>query len=308
MRAAGIIIGVLGVVGVGTSIGLGYVAKTKNDSANAVCNGSACATQDGVDLAKTAGNYADRLPPPRPRGRSRPRRRRDRALRAGAEGGAGFADRRRLPHPASGQERRRSRAVRSLLNMRLVVRGSRVARIGIAVFILVGSIAGCATVLGIDADRHLVGGGEGGAPTTDTGPGEDAVALPGVPSNWQCLNAPVPQKPIGKRAASNLFFNNSSGGRLGATGTSGSPVAGANRARAFRRSTSVASIPSAIRRRTTLGSHFSPCPARSTATTRCRSPTSPPPSFRERRSTRASTQSQVSQTSRHSLRVRRSRE
>jgi hypothetical protein len=58
MRVTGVIVGVLGVAGLGTSFALGYVAKTKNDSANAVCNGSACPSQDGVDLAKTAGNFA----------------------------------------------------------------------------------------------------------------------------------------------------------------------------------------------------------------------------------------------------------
>jgi hypothetical protein len=58
LRAAGIIVGALGVAGLGTSFALGYVAKTKNDSANAVCNGSACPNEAGVSLAQTAGTYA----------------------------------------------------------------------------------------------------------------------------------------------------------------------------------------------------------------------------------------------------------
>jgi tetratricopeptide (TPR) repeat protein len=58
LRAAGIIVGVLGVAGLGTSFALGYVAKTKNDNANAVCNGSACPSEAGVSLAQTAGTYA----------------------------------------------------------------------------------------------------------------------------------------------------------------------------------------------------------------------------------------------------------
>jgi tetratricopeptide (TPR) repeat protein len=58
MRTAGIIVGAVGIAGVGTSLLLGLAAKNKNDDANAVCNGSACASQTGVDLAKTAGSYA----------------------------------------------------------------------------------------------------------------------------------------------------------------------------------------------------------------------------------------------------------
>lgn len=58
MRTAGVVMGVLGVVGVGASLVLGYAAKIKNDDANAVCNGAACANQNGVDLASTAGSFA----------------------------------------------------------------------------------------------------------------------------------------------------------------------------------------------------------------------------------------------------------
>ena len=58
MRAAGIVIGAIGVAGVVSSFALGYAAKIKNDDANAVCNGSACSSQDGVDSAKAAGSFA----------------------------------------------------------------------------------------------------------------------------------------------------------------------------------------------------------------------------------------------------------
>jgi tetratricopeptide (TPR) repeat protein len=58
MRTAGIIVGAVGVAGVGASLLLGLAAKNKNDDANAVCNGAGCSSQNGVDLAKTAGNFA----------------------------------------------------------------------------------------------------------------------------------------------------------------------------------------------------------------------------------------------------------
>jgi hypothetical protein len=58
MRVAGVVVGVVGLLGVGTSFALGYVAKNKNDDANSVCNGSACSSQTGVDMAKSAGDFA----------------------------------------------------------------------------------------------------------------------------------------------------------------------------------------------------------------------------------------------------------
>ena len=58
MRVAGIVVGVLGVAGVGTSFALGSIAKSRNDDANMVCNGAACSAQSGVDAAREAGNYA----------------------------------------------------------------------------------------------------------------------------------------------------------------------------------------------------------------------------------------------------------
>jgi tetratricopeptide (TPR) repeat protein len=58
MRTAGVVVGALGVVGVGATFVLGYVAKTKNDSANAICNGRVCESQDGVNLTNTAQSFA----------------------------------------------------------------------------------------------------------------------------------------------------------------------------------------------------------------------------------------------------------
>ena len=58
MRTAGIVVGVVGLLGVGTSIGLGAVAKSKNNDANAACSGSVCRTQAGFDAAQSAGSFA----------------------------------------------------------------------------------------------------------------------------------------------------------------------------------------------------------------------------------------------------------
>jgi hypothetical protein len=58
MRAAGVVVGILGLAGLGASFGLGAEARSKNDQANAVCNGSVCQDQNGVSLAKDAGTFA----------------------------------------------------------------------------------------------------------------------------------------------------------------------------------------------------------------------------------------------------------
>ncbi len=58
MRTAGIVVGVVGILGVGTSIALGAVAKSKNSDANAACSGSICRSQAGVDAAHSAGSFA----------------------------------------------------------------------------------------------------------------------------------------------------------------------------------------------------------------------------------------------------------
>jgi len=58
MRVTAIVVGSVGVAGVGAAMVLGYLAKTKNDDANAVCQGQACSTQAGVQSAKDAGKFA----------------------------------------------------------------------------------------------------------------------------------------------------------------------------------------------------------------------------------------------------------
>jgi hypothetical protein len=58
VRVAGIVVGLVGVAGLATSFALGGVAKSKNDEANAVCNGRACQNQNGVDLARSAESFA----------------------------------------------------------------------------------------------------------------------------------------------------------------------------------------------------------------------------------------------------------
>jgi hypothetical protein len=58
LRTAGFVVGATGLVAVGVSMGLGLVAKGKNDDANAVCNGAACADDRGVSLARDAGHFA----------------------------------------------------------------------------------------------------------------------------------------------------------------------------------------------------------------------------------------------------------
>jgi hypothetical protein len=51
-------IGVAGLVGVGASLALGLVAKSKNDAASSLCDGSACSSQRGVDLAAESQSFA----------------------------------------------------------------------------------------------------------------------------------------------------------------------------------------------------------------------------------------------------------
>ncbi len=57
-RVAGVVIGGTGLAGVAVSLALGAAAKSANDDANAMCNGAACRTQQGVDDAHRAGVYA----------------------------------------------------------------------------------------------------------------------------------------------------------------------------------------------------------------------------------------------------------
>ena len=58
LRTTGVVIGSVGLAGVGAAMVLGYMAKTKNDDANSVCQGSACSSQAGVQSARDAGTFA----------------------------------------------------------------------------------------------------------------------------------------------------------------------------------------------------------------------------------------------------------
>jgi hypothetical protein len=58
IRTAGIVAGSAGVAGLGASLVLGLLAKGKNDDANALCNGDACSSSEGVHLAHQAGTLA----------------------------------------------------------------------------------------------------------------------------------------------------------------------------------------------------------------------------------------------------------
>jgi hypothetical protein len=58
VRTAGFIVGGVGLASVGTSLILGALAKSKNDDANAICNGNVCPSDRGVLLAHEAGHLA----------------------------------------------------------------------------------------------------------------------------------------------------------------------------------------------------------------------------------------------------------
>ncbi len=57
-QTAGFVLGGVGVAGVGASLVLGLLAKGKNGDANMVCNGQVCSSDDGVMLARQAGQLA----------------------------------------------------------------------------------------------------------------------------------------------------------------------------------------------------------------------------------------------------------
>ena len=57
-RTVGIAVGATGLAGVGASLVLALLAKSKNDDANAICDGAACSTDEGVHLAHQAGVLA----------------------------------------------------------------------------------------------------------------------------------------------------------------------------------------------------------------------------------------------------------
>ena len=104
-------------------------------------------------------------------------------------------------------------------------------RVAIGLAIAIVGIAGCASVLGIDSDRHVVEGPpDTGTPVVDAGPpdtgppadagsGLDAAA---IPTNWSCLADPEPTIPTGDLQL-DIFFNDV-GGNSSSSTTTGTPV------------------------------------------------------------------------------------
>jgi hypothetical protein len=58
LKPLGIVLGAIGLVGVGTSLGLGALAQSRNTDANRYCSATACATSQGVTLEHQAGDFA----------------------------------------------------------------------------------------------------------------------------------------------------------------------------------------------------------------------------------------------------------
>lgn len=58
LRWAGVAVGVVGLAGVGIGSGFGLAAMSKANVAKGACDGNACASQEGVDAAKTARSQA----------------------------------------------------------------------------------------------------------------------------------------------------------------------------------------------------------------------------------------------------------
>lgn len=57
-RTTGLVVGAVGLGGLAASAVAAIAAKSRNDQANNLCNGSACTTEQGVLLAHDAGTYA----------------------------------------------------------------------------------------------------------------------------------------------------------------------------------------------------------------------------------------------------------
>jgi hypothetical protein len=58
LKPIGIVVGAAGIVGIGTSLVLGAVAKSKNSDANQSCTATSCSTMQGVTLEHQAGDFA----------------------------------------------------------------------------------------------------------------------------------------------------------------------------------------------------------------------------------------------------------
>ncbi len=58
LKPVGIVLGAVGLAGIGTSLALGGIAKSKNSDANQYCSATACSTSQGVSLEHQAGDFA----------------------------------------------------------------------------------------------------------------------------------------------------------------------------------------------------------------------------------------------------------
>jgi hypothetical protein len=59
LRTAGIVLGGVGLVGIGTSMALGLLAKNKNDEANVSCGPATCSTKQGFTAEHDAVSFAN---------------------------------------------------------------------------------------------------------------------------------------------------------------------------------------------------------------------------------------------------------
>jgi tetratricopeptide (TPR) repeat protein len=60
VRTAGLVVGAIGIVGMGVALGIGGLAKSKNDDASEYCydNNSSCRTAQGITLEQQAASFA----------------------------------------------------------------------------------------------------------------------------------------------------------------------------------------------------------------------------------------------------------
>jgi hypothetical protein len=58
LKPLGIVLGTIGLAGVGTSLGLGALAQSRNTDANRYCSATSCSTSQGVTLEHQAGDFA----------------------------------------------------------------------------------------------------------------------------------------------------------------------------------------------------------------------------------------------------------
>jgi hypothetical protein len=99
--------------------------------------------------------------------------------------------------------------------------------IALVVCTALGSAAGCASVLGIDSERHVGAVDSGATPDVATGdePAAETGPFANVPPNWQCLNQPPPGRDAGAVSV-DFQFNSAAGTSTTVGGNSGTPLPG----------------------------------------------------------------------------------